>query len=127
MCLPKSYCVPGTGSVSIPRTDKKNAIAEAGLMGKVQFRSDMCNTEVRQQICKVFATAMNLKKLEIDEGKLFPFQYLQRIGPSSRTLCVPSVSSDFEWDGKQVLTLAKSGGMIYILADSLLSQVLIMK
>jgi hypothetical protein len=116
----------GGGSVSIPRTERRNGIADAGLVGKVEFRSDMCNTEVRQQICRVFATAMNLEKFEIDEGKLFPFHYLQRIGPGSRTLCVPTVSSDFEWDGKQVATLAKSGGMIYILADSILSQVILM-
>ena len=54
---------------------------------------------------------------------MFPFTYLQRTGPGSRTLCVPSVSSTFEWDGKKVSTLAKSGGIIYILADSFLPDI----
>ena len=123
MCLPKTYHRPGSANISIPRTDKRNSISEAGLIGKVEFRSDMSSLEVRQEICKVFADAMCADKLDIETGKIFPFYYLQRIGPGSRTLCIPSVSSDFEWNGKKVATLAKSGGMIYILADSLLKQV----
>ena len=31
-------------------------------------------------------------------------------------LCVPTILASFEWNGKQVLSLAKSGGIIYILA-----------
>lgn len=32
-------------------------------------------------------------------------------------LCVPTISASFEWNGKQVASLAKSGGIIYILAN----------
>lgn len=121
MCLPQSFR-SSSGNVSIPRTEKRNAIAEAGLIGKVEFRSDMTDLEVRQEICTVFAKPMGLTKASIDNGDLFPFTYLQRAGPGSRTLCVPSVSSTFQWDGKKVSTLAKSSGIIYVLADSLLPE-----
>lgn len=105
MCLPQSFH-SSSGNVSIPRTGKRNAIAEAGLIGKVEFRSDVTDLEVRQEICTVFAKPMGLSKASIDIGDLFPFTYLQRAGPGSRTLCVPSVSSTFQWDGKKVSTLA---------------------
>ena len=68
---------------------------------------------------KVFAKPMGLCVV-IEEGDLFPFKYLQRTGAGSRTLCVPFVATTFEWNGRQVSTLAKSGGTIYILADSTL-------
>lgn len=120
MCLPKFYRQQDCVNISIPRTEKRNCIAEAGLIGKVEFRSDMSDTEVRKEICKVFAAPMGLTDALINRGVLFPFTYLQRTGPSSKTLCVPSISSDFQWDGKKVSTLAKSSGIIYILADSTL-------
>ena len=88
--------------------------------GGVQVRYDWSR---RQEICKVFATPMGLTKMAIEQGNLFPFTYLQRTGPGSRTLCVPSVSSSFQWDGKKVSTLAKSDGIIYILADSRLPEI----
>lgn len=121
MCLPRSYRNVESGNVPIPRTERRNIIAEAGLIGKVEFRSDMTDQEVRQEICKVFASPMGLTKTAIEQGDLFPFTYLQRTGPGSRTLCVPSVI--FQWDGKKVSTLAKSGGIIYILADSHLPEI----
>ena len=123
MCLPRSYRNSDSGNVPIPRTEKRNSIAEAGLIGKVEFRSDMTDQEVRQEICKVFARPMGLTKASVEQGNLFPFIYLQRTGPGSRTLCVPSISSTFQWDGKKVSTLAKSGGIIYILADSCLPEI----
>ena len=107
-------------NISIPRTEKRNALTEAGLIGKIEFRSDMSDAEVRKQICKVFATPMGLTDALISRGVKFPFTYLQRTGPGSRTLCIPSLSPDFQWDGKKVSTLAKSSGIIYILADATL-------
>lgn len=77
----------------------------------------MSEKEVRMEICKVFAKPMGLCVVT-EEGDLLPFKYLQRTGAGSRTLCVPSVATTFEWNGRQVSTLAKSGGIIYILADS---------
>ena len=77
----------------------------------------MTDTEIRTEICKAFVKQMGLTTLALEQGELFPFRYLQRTGAGSRTLCVPSVSDSFEWCGRQVSTLAKSGGMIYILAE----------
>ena len=42
--------------------------------------------------------------------------YLQKTGMGSRSLCLPAVSPSFEWNGRQVAGLARSGGFIYILA-----------
>ena len=89
-------------NISIPRTEKRNALAESGLIGKIEFRSDMSDAEVRKEVCKVFATAMGLTDALINRGVGCPFTYLQRTGPGSRTLCVPSLSPDFQWDGKKV-------------------------
>lgn len=122
MCLPRSYRNLESGNIPIPRTEKRYAIAEAGLIGKVEFGSDMSDLEVRQEICKVFAKPMGLIKTSIEQGEIFQFTYLRRTGPGSHTLCVPSVSGTFEWDGKKVSTLAKSSGIIYILADSYLPE-----
>ena len=60
---------------------------------------------------------MGLTASELEQGELFPFKYLQRTGAGSRTLCVPSVAESFDWSGRQVSTLAKSGGIIYIWAE----------
>ena len=95
-----------SGNVQIPRTERRNAIAEAGLIGKGEFRSDMTDQEVRQEICKVFARPMGLTKVSVEQGNVFPFTYLQLTGPGLCTLCVPSVLSTFEWDGKKVSLVA---------------------
>ena len=51
----------------------------------------------------------------------FLFQYLQPTGSGSHTLSVPSVSSSFNWNAKQVARLGSTTGTIYILAgDDLL-------
>ena len=76
MCLPQSYCNVESGNVSIPCTERRNTIAEAGLIGKVEFRSDMTDQEVRQEICKVFTTPIGLTNAAIEQGNLFPFTYL---------------------------------------------------
>lgn len=95
--------------------EKRSALGENGLIGKVQFNSAMSEAEVRVEVCKVFAKAMAMPMCESDE--LFPFEYLQRTGAGSRSLCRPAVSESFEWNGKQVSSLAKSGGYMYIAAS----------
>lgn len=103
--------------ISVPRGDKRHSLAKLGLIGKIEFSSDMTDRQVRSEICRAFAKPMGLTTLDLEQAKLFPFKYLQRTGAGSRTLCVPSVSETFEWSGRQVSTLAKSGGIIYILAE----------
>ena len=46
----------------------------------------------------------------------FKFVFLQRAGAGSKALCVLSLSENFQWNAKNVATLAKSGGTIYIKA-----------
>lgn len=100
----------------IPRGDKRTVLAENGLIGKVQFNSGMSEAEVRMEICSVFAKPMGLQSVEMSKENVFPFDYLQRTGAGSRSLCRSSTSGKFEWSGKQVASLAKSGSFIYILA-----------
>ena len=96
--------------MTIPRGEKRITLAVSGLIGKVEFDSEMSEDEVRTEIWKVFAAPMQLLPNELVPGtRGFPFEYLQRTGAGSRSLCVPS---GFVWSGKQVATLAKSGGMI---------------
>ncbi len=73
----------------------------------------MSAQDICDEICHVFATPMGL---EAEETKHFPFISLQRTGAGSRSLCLPAVSPTFLWNGRQVATLAKSGGFIYIIA-----------
>ena len=116
-CLPLE-CQGRSGTVVIPRGERRNALAneEVGLMGKIEFYSDWSADRMRREVCSVFAKAFGLTPESIAEGNLFPFDYLQRTGAGSRLLCVPAVTESFEWNGRQVSTLAKSGSVIYILA-----------
>lgn len=117
------FCLPresqgNSGTVVIPRGARRSALAndDAGLMGKIEFYSDWSPDRMRREVCSVFTKAFGLSPEDIAGGRLFPFDYLQRTGAGSRTLCIPSVTESFEWNGRQVATLAKSGGVIYILA-----------
>ncbi len=116
ICLPKEWS-DNSPKISIPRNAKRNLLAELGLVGKIEFTSAMSADDIKEEICKVFATPMGLTLESISLGESFPFTYLQRAGAGSRALCIPSVSSTFRWTGKQVSTLAKSGGTIYIQAN----------
>ncbi len=85
------------GKVTIPRGTRRTYLAESGLIGKIQFTSDMSAQDICDEICRVFATPMGL---EVEETKHFPFSYLQRTGAGSRSLCLPAVSPTFvymEW------------------------------
>ena len=117
LCLPREY-QGKSGTVVVPRGARRSALAseEVGLFGKIEFQSDWTAERMRKEIFCAFSKAFQLSPEDIAEGKLFPFDYLQRTGAGSRALCVPSVSQSFEWNGRQVSTLAKSGGVIYILA-----------
>lgn len=114
-CLPRQL-KGKKGTVNIPRGTHRSELANH-LMGKIEFQSDWSADKMRREICAVFAKPFALSKNDVEEGLPFPFEYLQRTGAGSRTLCIPPVSQSFEWNGKQVATLAKSGGVIYILAN----------
>ena len=115
--LPPQYRSSQTGTVSIPRKTNQSILGAAGLVGKVELDSFMTENEVRQEICEVFSIPMGLTTEDLKSKNLFPFIYLQRAGSGSRSLCVPSVKSTFDWNGKRVSSLAKAGTCIYILAE----------
>jgi len=87
-----------------------------GLFGKVELTSLMSAEEVKFEICQVFMIPMGLTKDDMANKCLFEFSYLQKTGLGSCSLCLPAVSHSFEWNGRHVASLAKSGGFIYILA-----------
>lgn len=107
----------GGGEVKIPRRGKRCLLGRAGLVGKIEFLSIMTELEVRREICEVFSTPMGLTSADLKNDELFPFSYLQKSG--SQSFCVPSVNkAKFEWNGKQVASLAKAGTYIYLIADA---------
>ena len=114
--LPLRY-KSSNGEVLIPRKGKRSFLGQAGLVGKIEILSTMTDLEVRREICEVFATPMGLTEDDLKSDRLFPFSYLQSSGTHS--YCIPSVNkSKFEWNGKQVASLAKAGAYIYLLADA---------
>ena len=117
--LPSEFKGPRK-NISIPRSKKRTLLAQAGLVGKIELNSGMEEDEVREEVCRVFSKVMGITETEINTGKYFNYTYLQRAGAGSRTLCMPSVKDAFRWNGRQVSTLAKSGGTIYILAEEFL-------
>ena len=105
-----------TGSVCIPRSNNRETLGKAGLVGKIELSSDMTEDEVRTEICELFSVPMGLTTDNIKDGIRFKFHYLQRAGCNTRSLCKPTVKDTFQWNGKQVASLAKSGSFIYLLA-----------
>ena len=116
LLLPSEFKGPNN-NVSIPRSKKRTMLAQAGLVGKIELNSGMNESDVREEVCEVFSQVMGLTEDDIKNEHFFQYVYLQRAGAGSRTLCVPSVKESFKWNGKKVATLAKSGGVIYILAQ----------
>ena len=109
------------GKVFIPRGSHRSFLGRAaGLMGKIEINSAMSESDVRKEVCEVFATPMGLTQEDLKHGRYFPFSYLQKAGSGSRSLCIPSVAPSFEWNGKQVATLGKAGTFIYVLAEAVL-------
>jgi hypothetical protein len=116
MILPPEFGNNGSGRITVPRQERRNALAEVGLVGKIEFHSGMSDVDVRREVCEVFSEPMGLTSESIKNGQFFAFTYLQKTGAGSRSLCVPSVKDTFIWTGKAVASLAKSGSIIYLLA-----------
>lgn len=77
-------------------------------MGKVTLTSDMSPEDIQREMCSVFSDSV--------EGDQFTFTYLQSSGGGTKSLCVPKVSSRFQWNAQQVASLGRNS-CIYILAD----------
>ncbi len=116
MLLPSEFKGPNN-NVSIPRCKRRTLLAQAGLVGKIELHSGMEEDDVREEVCEIFAQIMGFTQADIQNRRYFQYAYLQRAGAGSRTLCIPSVKSSFKWNGRQVSTLAKSGCIIYLLAQ----------
>lgn len=53
------------GVITIPRKERRSKLGVAGLVGKMEFNSNMSAQEVRSEICQVFATPMGLTESDI--------------------------------------------------------------
>lgn len=80
-----------------------------GLIGKIHLSSDMNENDVKQEVRSVFRVPMG-------NDPNFPFVFLQAAGEGSKTLVIPSVSSNYHWSAQQVARLAGQKSSIYILA-----------
>ena len=76
----------------------------------------MKEPEIIRLVTETFVQPVGLTSSDVSNGKTFKFVFLQRAGAGSKVLCVPSLSDNFQWNAKNVATLAKSGGTIYIKA-----------
>ena len=54
LCLPKSW-VTKDDRIAIPRGERRSLLAESGLIGKIEFHSEMTDKEVRLEICRAFS------------------------------------------------------------------------
>lgn len=115
MCLPQSWCDSGR-HITIPRGDKRRLLTDNGLLGMIEFHSNMKEPEIIRLVTETFATPVGLTSSDVSNGKTFKFVFLQRAGAGSKALCVPSLSDNFQWNAKNIATLAKCGGTIYIKA-----------
>ena len=121
MCLPSSLSEGGESQVPalgqclllvIPRAGTHTDLASKGLSGKIHLESWMTEQEVMAEIRSVFRDPMG-------DDPDFSFSILQSAGAGSRCLVVPSVSTSFQWNAKQVVQAAGQG-YIYILAHDTL-------
>ena len=111
MCLPSS--LNEEGEMVVPRAATRADLASRGLSGKIHLESWMTEQEVMAEIRSVFCDPMR-------NDPDFSFSILQSAGAGSRRLTIPSVSTFFQWNAKQVVQGAGQG-YIYILAHDALA------
>lgn len=117
MCLPNEF-KRDDGTIHIPRGNNRSKLGDAGLIGKIEFTSAMSAAEIKMEICHIFMHPMGLSEDDLAAGNFFTFNYLQKTGAGSRSLCIPAVSLNFQWNGRQVASLSKSGGCMYIIVEN---------
>lgn len=72
--------------------------------------SDMTEEDILSEIRSVFEVPMG-------NDPNFQFVFLQRCGPGSNALTIPSLSASFSWTAKEVVRLAGQG-CLYVKAES---------
>jgi len=108
ICLPLEY--PETpGIFPFPRGKIRGNLGRQGLIGKICLSSAMTQEEIFSEIRSCF-------KEPFGGDAEFPFKVLQSAGAGSKSLILPSLSSNYEWKAKEV---SSSGGTraIYIWAQ----------
>ena len=98
----------------IPRN--REALCEAGLIGRIRLTSDMSEEEIFDEIRSVF-------KIPMEENKNFEFDILQSAGGSTKNLVVPALSSSYQWTASAIAP-KNVKTPIYILAKEPLKVVL---
>lgn len=112
LCIPKSWS-KDPGHITIPRGDRRSFLANLGLIGKLEFNSEMTEDDIQLEFCHVFGPIFGLPEQDLENGKRLKLKILQKTGPGSRTLHTPTVSTSFKWNGKNLASI-KAGAMIYI-------------
>ena len=98
----------------IPRN--REALCEAGLIGRIRLTSDMSEEEIFDEIRSVF-------KIPMEENKHFEFDILQSTGGSTKNLVVPALSISYQWTASAIAP-KNVKTPIYILAKEPLKVVL---
>ena len=104
-CLPLRRTCP----IPYPRGRYREFLGHQGLVGKIRLMSNMTAEDVVSEIHSVFQGAVKKSS--------FPFTFLQPTGCGSRSLTVPSVSSQFVWTPQQVAKLGANKGTVYIMLE----------
>lgn len=103
-------CVPyEEGDIfAIPRGGRRAQLAELGLISKVSLNTTWNKSTVAKEISSIFRKAFKL-----GGNEEMPFQYLSTV-PGAKKLKMPNVSTSFQWNAPEVLSLA-SQGALYIM------------
>ena len=118
VCLPKQFAKQ-EDLIGIPRKkDVRHFLAVNKLVGKIQLRSDMEETDIFDEIWSVFRVPM-------DHDDEFQFTILQPSGGDSRSLMVPELSHSYQWTSGAIAG-RNAKTPIYILAEDQLKVCLYM-
>ncbi len=95
VCLTKEF-MQKNGTIKIPRSIANlEYLCRNGLKGKIRLTSDMCETEIMDEIRSVFQRPFN-------NDDTFPFDILQSGGGKMKSLVIPSLSSSYLWTASAV-------------------------
>ena len=105
VCLPLRRTCP----IPYPRGKFRELLGNHGFIGKIRLMSNMTAEDVVAEIHSVFEGSVKKPR--------FPFTFLQSTGCGSRSLTIPSVSSQFVWTPQQVAKLGSNKGTVYIMLE----------
>ncbi|XP_048879715.1 uncharacterized protein LOC125748000 isoform X10 [Brienomyrus brachyistius] len=109
ICLPNNTPSHG-GKWKVPRGRDREILGMKGLISKMHINSTWSSERVTSEMNTLFQDALGQK----EEIK---FTFLERV-PGARFLAMPRRSSDFSWNGSEVLYLSGRGAL-YVLSESI--------